>query len=199
MKQDGKTLINHMLVFGVILAIVEISVFLIVTYLHYGKSLMVLATYNTIEFWIWMIIRIGILLWALSRLGRKLEVFRFWKLALAAIGIMVLNYHLFYAYDVLDYYVIHEPPQDNGSDVLEKMLSLMQYRPAPSYSPIQVFLLPLTDILFYIRYGEFKALLSLLFFGALTLPLWVSAVVFFIFRNKGLNKKNLSENSLIDE
>jgi len=199
MMKDGKTLINNVLVFGVILAIVEISVFLIVTYLHYGKSLMVLATYSTIEFWIWMIVRIGILFWALSRLSLKLEVFRFWKLALAAIGIMVLNYHLFYVYDVLDYYVIHEPPHDTGSDVLENMLSLMQYRPAPSYAPIQVFLLPLTDILFFIRYGEFVSLLSLLFFGALTLPLWVSAVAFFIFRNKVRNKNHFTENSLIDQ
>ena len=199
MKKDSKALINNVFVFGVILGIIEIIVYLGLNYLHSGKTAAALITYDEVEFWMWMIIRIGVLFWALSRLSRKLEVFSFWKLALASIGIMVLNYHVFFVYDVLDYYVIHEPPHDVSSNVLDNMLNLMQYRPAPSYSPIQVFLVPLTNCISFIRYGEFAALFNILFFGALTLPLWVSAVVFFIFRNKNRSQKMETEYSLIDE
>ncbi len=199
MVKDTKTILKNILLFGLILTIADIIGLFIFKSLYSSKDFHELAVNLRIEDWIWRIIRISVLFWALRQLTRKLEVFRYGKLVIAALGIVIVDYHLYFVYDMVDYYIIHEPPPDPGQDALQNILSLMQYRPKPEYTPYRFFLLPLTDILFFIRYGEFTSLFFLLLFGSITLPCWVSTVTFFIFRNKDRNNKVFNDNTLIDE
>lgn len=199
-SQDRKLILKNILVFGGILGAVNIILSIVLQQLHAGKSQGELTMLIETEFWLWELVRIGVLVWSLFYITKKLEEFNYWKLVVNSIGIVFLTYHLFYLFDVIDYYVIHEPPVKTDTSALDKLLTLMEYNPPPRYLPYQLFISPLIDdIPFLIRAGEYSQVLSMLIFGVVTQPLWISTLMFFIFRKRERNKKIESENSLIDK
>ena len=106
MVKDTKTILKNILLFGLILTIADIIGLFIFKSLYSSKDFHELAVNLRIEDWIWRIIRISVLFWALRQLTRKLEVFRYGKLVIAALGIVIVDYHLYFVYDMVDYYKI---------------------------------------------------------------------------------------------
>lgn len=192
MKQDTKLILKNSLIFGTLLAVLNIILSLILQQLHFGASQTELLLTARIEIYLWYFLSIAVLIWALIRVRKRLEKLSYWKLALTGIGIVVLTYHLFYLYTVIDYYIIHEPPKASGN-TLENLLTLMEAGPKPRYSPYYDLIGSLIDDL---NFGIYDEVLVQLFFGGITLPLWISAGVFLIHRR---TSKTTNESSLIDQ
>lgn len=182
-KKDNQIILKSILLFGMILAVLSIVLSLVLRSLHTGKSQEELMASITIEMWLWDSIRIGVLVWALIYLMRKLQQPRFWKLAVTAVGIVILNYYLFYFYELIDYYLVNPPSLKTQSDRIQAVLGLIEGNSAtpPRYAPID----DLTgwQMIFGGPTGAISVdrVFLMLIFGSITMALWISAVVYFLF------------------
>lgn len=186
MKKDNQIVLKSILLFGMILAISNIVLSLVLRFLHTGKSQEELMASITMEMWLWDSIQVGILVWALIYLMRKLQQPRFWKLAVTAVGIVILSYYLFYFYELIDYYLVNTPPVKTQSDRIQEVLGLIEdnSKPLPRYAPIDD--LTSWQMIFGGPTGAISIdrVFLMLIFGRLTMALWVSALVYFLFQKK---------------
>lgn len=186
MKRDTKLILRSSLLFGAIFACLNIIASLILQELNAGKSEAELIDSIAAHSLLWDAIRIGLLVWALLYLTRKLDDFRYWKLAVAAGALVIVNYHLVYIYEAVDYYFIYKPPVKTHHSRIEEFLGLIEQdtRIAPAYAPFDH--LTGWQMIYGGPFGEisFGRVIFVLFYGALTLPLWLSAIVYLLFRKR---------------
>ncbi len=183
MKQDPKRILKSILLFGGILTVLNIAISLGLKKFHTGDDQVELMASSTIDLMYWDFIRIGVLVWALIYVTHKLNELRYWKLVFTAIGLVILSYHLFYLYEVIDYYFINKPALETQSSRIELMVGLIEQNreSPPFYAPID----HLTG--WQMIYGgptgalSFGRVVFVLLYGYLTMPFWLSAVVYFFF------------------
>lgn len=117
---------------------------------------------------------------------QKISDLKYWKIALGVLGIIVLNYHLGYIYEALDYYLIKGlKPQPEKHD-LKSLLTLVSFEPTPPrYEPIS-HLTNWQTLLYSGPTGKlgFESIVNFLFYGSICRTLWISAIVFFFFRKR---------------
>ncbi len=110
---------------------------------------------------------------------------KYWKIALALVGMIVLHYHLTYFYYLIDYYWIKgltPKPEKQGLEMLRDLFSF-EPRP-PSYEPIN-HLLDWQLLLYGRTPGiSFENILIFVYYGTVSRVLWVGAAVFFFLRRK---------------
>lgn len=186
MKRDTKLILKSSLLFGGVFAFLNSITSLILQELNAGKSEAELIDSIVAHSSVWDAIRIGLLVWALIYLSQKLDDFRYWKLAVAAGVLVIVNYHLVYIYEAVDYYFIYKPPVKTHHSRIEEVLGLIDLntRIAPVYAPFDH--LTGWQMMYGGPFGEvsFGRVIFVLFYGALTLPLWLSAIVYLLFRKK---------------
>ncbi|WP_343634885.1 hypothetical protein [Fluviicola sp.] len=184
MRGDTKLILKSTLLFGGVFALLNIVASVILQKLNAGKSQEELIAAATAHSLVWDFIRISVSVWALIYVARRLNVFRYWKLAITAIGLVLVSYHLVYAYEAVDYYFIYQPPVKTQTSRIEEVLGLIgesTTRIAPVYAPVEH--LTGWQMIYGGPFGEiaFGRVVFVLFYGALTLPLWLSAIVYFLF------------------
>lgn len=186
MNRTVKSVLKVVALFALLLFILGTFLSLFFNWLGEEKSDEEYFALFGIRIWVWDLMTAGLLFWAAIRISLKLTKPVYWKIALATLGIMVFHYHMCHVYALIDYYLIEGPfPEPKGSE-LEKVLTLFDRnaRFEPTYDPIFQFFHVFTDL----EYREIRRQYMYVFlnflFGSLTMPLWISAVVFFIHRKK---------------
>jgi uncharacterized membrane protein len=192
----SKSILKVVAVFALLLFVFGMLLSSVFIWLSEGKTHEEYYTFLSIQIWTWDLITVGLLFLAAKRISVKLTKPSYWKIALATLGIMVLHYHLCYVYELMDYYIIKGPPMEQKGSELEKVLALFNgnSRLTPTYDPIFQFFHVFTDLQYRELRRQYLFVFLSFLFGNLTMPLWISAVVFFIQRKKIGNK-----NSLIDQ
>ncbi|MDF3029290.1 MAG: hypothetical protein K0S23_3597 [Fluviicola sp.] len=131
-------------------------------------------------------LRLALLFLSAIVIAKKMSDLKYWKVAFALIGIIVLNYHLVYLYNAIDYYWIKGLGPQQGKQDLKSLLTLVSFEPTPPrYEPVN----HLTDwqTLLYSGSGgglSVMGLITFLFYGSICRALWVSAIVYFLFRKR---------------
>lgn len=129
-------------------------------------------------------LRLALLSLSAIVIAKKLSDLKYWRIALALIGIIVLNYHLVYLYNAIDYYWIKGLESQQGKQGLKSLLTLVSFEPTPPrYEPVN----HLTDwqtLLYSDSIGgvSVMGMITFLFYGSICRVLWVSAIVYFFFR-----------------
>lgn len=137
-------------------------------------------------------LQIFLLFFSAVLIVKKIPDLNYWKIALGLLGIIVLNYHLAYIYEVVDYYLIKGLTPSPEKNDLKSLLTLFSFEPTPPhYEPIN----HLTNWhLFYTFSGEISlgGFFYFVFYGSVSRVLWISAVVFFIQRKKKSKMKPIN-------
>lgn len=130
-------------------------------------------------------LRLALLFVSAIVIAKKITVLTYWKIALALVGIIVLNYHLAYSYEAIDYYLIKGlRPQPEKHD-LKSLLTLISFEPTPpSYEPVNHLLN--WQLLFDGPFAKISliGIVHFLFYGSISRVLWISAIVYFFFRKR---------------
>jgi|GEM_PF-6026825 len=190
MNNSAKSILKIVAVFALLLFVLGMLLSSVFNWLSEGKSHEEYFAFIGIQIWIWNLMSASLLFWAAKRISAKLTKPVYWKIALATLGIMVLHYHLCYVYELIDYYIINDPPMEPKGSEFEKALFLLDgnLRLAPTYDPIFQFFHVFTDLQYSQLRRQYLFVFLSFLFENLTMPLWISAVVFFIQRKKAVIK-----------
>jgi hypothetical protein len=139
-----------------------------------------------IEIWISNFLNVGILFYAAFLIARNSNTPGYWKIALSLIGITVIWFHLGYVYWVIDYYFIQGLTPPKNLDPMQELDSFFDpnISTPPFYKPVEHFLQPFINVQYREYRRNFELLIFGFLFGSLTMPLWVSAVMYSILKRK---------------
>lgn len=128
-------------------------------------------------------VRIFLLFLSAILIAKKIPDLTYWKMVLALLALLVLNYHLIYMYESIHYYLIRGlGPEPEKAD-LKSLFALVSFEPRPpSYEPINH--LTSWQLVFFGPTGSLSlfGVLSFLFHSSICRALWISALVYFYFR-----------------
>lgn len=114
--------------------------------------------------------------------AKRITEVKYWKIALALLGIIVLVYHIGYIYQVIDYYLIKGRTSDPEKNDLKHILTTVSFKP-PRYTPFD----DLTNWhMFYNFRGELSlgGVLYFLLYGSVSIVFWISGLVYLYFRRR---------------
>jgi hypothetical protein len=192
MKQDTKLIWKNILMFGFLLAVLQILISAVFSSFFPRRidsfpiegGFFLSSVINQSLF-------IGLLFLGLMRTAKQFSKPGYWWLVLIALGMLLVNYHFYFLYDLLDYYIIHQPATKPSGDDMEKLMAWVyevNENPPPAYNPFNYLL---GNFLINLYYAIFSFNLGWMFYFSITgipiVPLWVSGLALFFSRKKKNN------------
>jgi len=189
MKQATRKILLEILLFGFLLAALQIIISLVFSCFYTEKTTMEEANGELILLMLVnQLLFIGLLLLGLVRVAKRFSKPGYWWLVLCAFGMLVVNYHFSYAYNLFDYYTIHQPPEKPSGDDMEKFMEWVyevSKNPPPNYNLV-IYLLGALFVNLYNAFFRFNMVWVIYFLitGLPTMPLWVSGLALLYSRKK---------------
>lgn len=186
MNLTAKRTLLKIIAFALVIWILNIVLHQIFKLFIDGKNPAEQMSLYGVEILISDFMNVGLLFLSAFLIAKNFRPAGYWKIALSLLGITVFWFHLGYLYWVIDYYLIQGLTPPKKLDPMQELANFFDpsIPTPPFYKPVEHFLQPFINV----QYREYRRNVEMLIFGflfgSLTMPLWISAVTYYILKRK---------------